>query len=80
MKKFLLNPSNFYFNRIDFYACTLQLDKACNDLVYLKNNITITEEHKSRIEYYFFKIYTLKKDYNNALQTVHAILEREKNH
>lgn len=77
-KKIQLSLFKYYITRIHFYAHTLQLDKAYKDLVYLKNNVPLSEDWKLEIEYYFFKIYVLEKNYDKALITINGILEAEK--
>ncbi|RRJ89864.1 hypothetical protein EG240_10735 [Paenimyroides tangerinum] len=78
-KKIQLNPFDFYLLRMLFYGSTLQLDKAYEDLIYIKRNIPVSKDWETEIEFYFFKIYALKKDYDKALETINSILETEKN-
>lgn len=79
-----LEEGDYYLSRISFYGKALHLDKAIKDACFLRDS-TSYSEYPERGDVYndfalesLFKLFVLKKDYNNALEAINTILEKKK--
>jgi hypothetical protein len=81
----IVEEGDFYLNRVWFYSKINKTDKAIEDAIYLRDNASYSK-YWERGEYYndlaissLFNLYSLKKDYNNALKMINYKLEKQKN-
>jgi hypothetical protein len=80
----IVEEGDFYLNRIWFYSCLLEIDKAIKDAKYLRNTASYSQ-YWQRGEYYndwalisLFNLYVIDKQYENALECIDTMLENRK--
>jgi hypothetical protein len=80
----IVEKGDFYLNRMWFYAGVHELDKAIADAKYLRDSASYSR-YSDRGDYYnnwalysLFDMYIMKKDFEGALESIDAMLDKKK--